>query len=147
MRNVTANALTIAFAQMGISVRIARFRGSSEVERLAVNELVVGSIPTRGADRSGTNDPFPSQTMRKEQYDAIAHLEKIEFVKALLEVEKERFQPEQFTKKSTFEDINADFGIFPTIPTYPVYFAGDITKQKTRLSSWASILASMPKAT
>jgi hypothetical protein len=36
-------------------------------------------------------------------------------------------------KGSTFEDINADFGIFPTMATYPVYFAGDIRQPENKI--------------
>lgn len=54
-------------------------------------------------------------------------------MKALLALEEKRFQPAQFLKGSTFEDINADFGIFPTMPAYPVYFAGDIEKPEDKI--------------
>ena len=71
--------------------------------------------------------------MKKNQYDGIAHLEGLEFVKELLVLEQTRFESDQFLKGSTFEDINADFGIFPTIPTYPVYFTGDITMPEDKI--------------
>ncbi len=37
---------------MGIRCDLDVFRGSSVVEQFAVNELVVGSNPTRGADEN-----------------------------------------------------------------------------------------------
>lgn len=55
----------------------------------------------------------------------------IEFITALLEDEKKRFDT-SFLKGSVLEDINNDFGIFPNDNPYPVYFSGDITKPKGR---------------
>jgi hypothetical protein len=40
---------TSSWTRFGIHRMPKTFRGSSVVERLAVNELVVGSNPTRGA--------------------------------------------------------------------------------------------------
>lgn len=64
--------------------------------------------------------------MKVSQYRKISHLEGLEFIKALLRIEERRFKQSEFLRGSTFEDINADFGIFPSVPAYPVYFAGDI---------------------
>jgi hypothetical protein len=64
--------------------------------------------------------------MRIEQFKRIAHLEGLDFIQAFLRLEEQRFEDSQFLMGSTFEDINADFGIFPKMATYPVYFAGDI---------------------
>jgi hypothetical protein len=71
--------------------------------------------------------------MNEEQFKQIAHLEGLEFIQALLRLEEQRFEESQFLKGSTFEDINADFGIFPTMPTYPVYFAGDIRYPENKI--------------
>jgi hypothetical protein len=71
--------------------------------------------------------------MKIDQYKEISHLEGIEFIKALLNLEEKRFEQSQFWKGSTFEDINADFGIFPTLAAYPVYFAGDIREPKDKI--------------
>jgi hypothetical protein len=71
--------------------------------------------------------------MNVSQYQQIAHLEGLEFIKALLLLEEQRFERAQFLKSSTFEDINADFGIFPTMVSYPVYFAGDIREPKDKI--------------
>lgn len=71
--------------------------------------------------------------MKEEQFHEIAHLEGIEFIRALLRLEEQRFEQSHFLMGSTFEDINADFGIFPTMATYPVYFAGDICQPKNKI--------------
>lgn len=67
------------------------------------------------------------------QFKNIAHLEGLDFIKALLKLEEDRFTEPQFLKGSTFENINTDFGIFPTMAAYPVYFAGDITKPEDKI--------------
>src|SRR5467141_2021631 len=71
--------------------------------------------------------------MNVTQYQKISHLEGLEFVKALLLLEEQRFEQSSFVKGSTFEDINADFGIFPTLAAYPVYFAGDIREPEDKI--------------
>jgi hypothetical protein len=68
-----------------------------------------------------------------KQFKSIERLEGIEFVKALLDLEKERFDSTSFKVGSTFEDINCDFGIFPTTLAYPVYFAGDIQSPENKI--------------
>ena len=47
--------------------------------------------------------------------------------------EEQRFEKQRFLLGSTYEDINADFGIFPTMAAYPVYFAGDVTRPKEKI--------------
>lgn len=69
--------------------------------------------------------------MRQEEFLEIAHLEGVDFVKALLRVEEQR--SERFLMGSAFEDINADFGVFPSSYTYPVYFAGDIRQPANKI--------------
>lgn len=70
--------------------------------------------------------------MRYEEFQTIAHLEGLDFIRALLDLEERRFGAKQFMRGSTFEDINADFGIFPTLAAYPVYFAGDVRRPKNK---------------
>ena len=38
-----------------------------------------------------------------------------------------------FMKQSVFEEINVDFGIFPPVNVYPVYFSGNVQKPKNKL--------------
>ncbi len=64
--------------------------------------------------------------MSLELPDGIFKLEGLPFIKELLKVEKERFDS-AFLKESVFEQINIDFGIFPSEKVYPVYFSGDVT--------------------
>jgi hypothetical protein len=71
--------------------------------------------------------------MKHEQFKEIAKLDGIKFIRALLELEEKRFEESHFLKGSTFEDINADFGIFPTTAAYPVYFAGDVCNPKGKI--------------
>jgi hypothetical protein len=71
--------------------------------------------------------------VKLEQFREIKHLDGIEFIEALLKSEKEQFQSTQFQRGSTFEDINTDFGIFPTQLAYPVYFAGDIRSPDNKI--------------
>jgi hypothetical protein len=71
--------------------------------------------------------------MEFEQYQSIEHLGGIEFAKALLDLEQKRFQSAKFRTESTYENINADFGIFPSTPAYPVYFAGDIRFPESKI--------------
>lgn len=51
----------------------------------------------------------------------------LNFIKSVLAYEQQRFD-KSFIKNSAFEDINSNFGIFPAVKVYPVYFIGDITK-------------------
>ena len=44
-----------------------------------------------------------------------------------------RFAQLEFFVGPTFEDINADFGSFPSVPVYPVYFAGDIREPTDKI--------------
>jgi hypothetical protein len=71
--------------------------------------------------------------MDKAQYQGIAKFEGLEFIKALLSLEEQQFEQTNFFKKSTFEEINVDFGIFPSIPVYPVYFAGDVREPSGKI--------------
>lgn len=71
--------------------------------------------------------------MQLEQFQSIEHLAGIEFAKALLDLEHTRFQSAKFLTDSTYENINADFGIFPTTLAYPVYFAGDIRYPENKI--------------
>jgi hypothetical protein len=71
--------------------------------------------------------------MQKVQFDSISHLEGLDFIRALVELEEQRFEQSQFLKGSTFEDINADFGIFPTMAAYPIYFMGDVKRPKDKI--------------
>lgn len=63
---------------------------------------------------------------------SILKLEGLQFIKKLLAYEKERFDNE-FQKGSVYEKINADFGIFPENPVYPVYFTGNIENPKGKI--------------
>ena len=58
--------------------------------------------------------------------EAAFALQGVPFIKAVLEWEKSRFQQSSFTKGSTYEEISSDFGLFPSVIAFPVYFAGDI---------------------
>ena len=71
--------------------------------------------------------------MKSEQFKQIPHLEGLDFIQALLGLEEQRFENSQYLKGSTFEEINADFGIFPTMATYPVYFAGDVRRPENKI--------------
>jgi hypothetical protein len=64
---------------------------------------------------------------------SVLRLKGLPFVKALLKLEEYRFEDGNYTKGSTFEDINKDFGIFPIAKAYPVYFAGDIQNPKGKI--------------
>jgi hypothetical protein len=71
--------------------------------------------------------------MKFEEFQQIAHLEGLKFIRALIQLEEQRFEQSNFMLGSTFEDINADFGIFPTMPTLPVYFAGDVRQPENKI--------------
>lgn len=70
--------------------------------------------------------------MTSVQFQKIKHLHGLKFIKELLRVEEQNFKKKNFLKGSTFENINADFGIFPVAPVYPVYFSGNIQKPKEK---------------
>jgi len=70
--------------------------------------------------------------MEITQFKTIAHLKGLDFVKKLMELEEHRFTESQFFKDSTFADINIDFGIFPKMAAYPVYFAGNIVEPEDK---------------
>jgi hypothetical protein len=71
--------------------------------------------------------------MKLSEYQKIAHLEGLDFIQAVLRIEERAFKLPEFLKGSTFEDINSDFGIFPSVPVYPVYFAGDILQPTDKI--------------
>ena len=56
----------------------------------------------------------------------------LEFIKRLLVFEKKRID-ENFCAGSVFEEINENFGIFPSVPLYPVYFHGNIENPKDKI--------------
>jgi hypothetical protein len=58
----------------------------------------------------------------------VLSLEGIPLIKAILEWEQFRFLESNFSKGSTYEEINEDFGLFPKHNVFPVYFAGDIAR-------------------
>lgn len=67
-------------------------------------------------------------------FERILKLDGLKFIKKLLKFEQQRFDDCFFNNpKSTFEQINIDFGIFPNFNPYPVYFSGDITKPKNKM--------------
>ncbi len=59
-------------------------------------------------------------------------VEGLEFIKKLLAFEKERID-KNFYRGSVFEEINENFGIFPNVPLYPVYFHGNIEDPKNKI--------------
>lgn len=67
-----------------------------------------------------------------KNFARIMKLRGTSFVKELLKYEQERFD-KFFMKGSVFEEINADFGIFPPVSVYPVYFSGNVDKPKNKL--------------
>jgi hypothetical protein len=93
-----------------------------------VRRRLTNSFPS--AHRSPPSSKIPA--MKLHQFRKIAHLEGLDFIRALLSLEEKRFKSAMFIRGSTYEDINADFGIFPTMAAYPVYFAGDIRKPKNK---------------
>ncbi len=67
-------------------------------------------------------------------FEQILKLDGIEFIKKLLKFEQQRFDDCFFNiPKSTFEQINIEFGIFPNDNPYPIYFMGDITKPDDKM--------------
>jgi hypothetical protein len=68
--------------------------------------------------------------MNQHELAPILKLQGIRFLKALLELEEQRFSDPQFLKGSTFEEINRNFGLFPAVKAYPAYFYGDVTRPK-----------------
>lgn len=63
--------------------------------------------------------------LKMETYETISRLNGLQFVRELLDYEKKRFDTE-YLKGSVYEEINLDFGPFPPLNAYPVYFQGDI---------------------
>src|SRR3989338_10998511 len=68
----------------------------------------------------------------EKKFGEILKLEGLDFIKALLKFEEDRFN-KHFKKGSVFEEINEDFGIFPKEKVYPVYFTGDIENPKDKI--------------
>jgi hypothetical protein len=64
----------------------------------------------------------------ENEFAELLRLSGLEFARALMDWEKGRFAPMRFLMGSTFESINMQFGLFPSDPAYPCYFAGDIRK-------------------
>ena len=62
--------------------------------------------------------------MNIKEFQEIAHLEGLDFIKALLSLEKRRFEHAQFLRGSTLEDINA------------VRNGGFGHKQSLRMGAW-----------
>ncbi len=56
----------------------------------------------------------------------------LDFIKALIDFEQRRAD-HNFLSGSTYEQINADFGIFPPVKLYPTYFSGNIKKPKNKI--------------
>ncbi|MDE1945355.1 MAG: hypothetical protein KGI78_03600 [Patescibacteria group bacterium] len=65
-------------------------------------------------------------------FEDILSLDGLPFIQALLKYEEDRFD-RAFLKGSVYEEMNADFGIFPSAKVYPLYFAGDILHPKDKL--------------
>lgn len=63
--------------------------------------------------------------LKMETYETISRLNGLQFLRELLDYEKKRFDSE-YLKGSVYEEINLDFGPFPGLNAYPVYFQGDI---------------------
>jgi len=68
-----------------------------------------------------------SESQNFEDFIAKNKLTGLSFIKSVLRYEQKRFD-KNFVKNSVFEEINRNFGIFPMVKVYPVYFIGDITK-------------------
>ncbi len=69
--------------------------------------------------------------MQQESFDKILKLDGREFIEELLKFEQHRFD-RNFLKGSVYEEMNAEFGIFPSKKVYPVYFHGDIFSPKEK---------------
>ena len=65
-------------------------------------------------------------------FEDVMSLEGLPFIKALLKYEEERFDRD-FLNDSVYENMNADFGIFPSTKLYPLYFAGDIRRPEDKV--------------
>lgn len=70
--------------------------------------------------------------MLSTEFEKIISLEGLSFIKALLKFEEQRFDS-AFLKGSVYEDMNAEFGIFPPTKVYPLYFMGDIREPKNKI--------------
>lgn len=64
-------------------------------------------------------------------FEEVLQKDGIPFIKALLDHEKKRFN-ESFLRGSVYEQINADFGIFPKHKVYPAYFTGNIQQPENK---------------
>lgn len=63
------------------------------------------------------------------KFQELLILKGLSFIKGLLKLEEDRFN-RGFLKGSVYEEINADFGLFPPLKVYPVYFLGNVIKPK-----------------
>jgi len=70
--------------------------------------------------------------MQQSEFERILSLDGLPFIQALLSFEEQRFDA-AFLKGSVYEEMNANFGIFPPIKSYPVYFAGDVCKPNGKI--------------
>jgi hypothetical protein len=70
--------------------------------------------------------------MLSTEFQRILSLDGLPFIKALLEYEEKRFD-ESFLKGSVYEEINQEFGIFPAVKNYPLYFMGDARKPENKI--------------
>ncbi|MDD2753308.1 MAG: hypothetical protein PHT44_01745 [Candidatus Portnoybacteria bacterium] len=67
----------------------------------------------------------------EEKIQELLKLKGLDFVQGLLKIEEDRFNKE-FLKGSVYEEINADFGLFPPLKIYPVYFLGNIARPENK---------------
>ena len=65
------------------------------------------------------------------RFREVLSLSGLPFIKALLKYEEKRFDT-GYLKGSVYEEINAEFGIFPPTKIYPLYFMGDIREPKDK---------------
>lgn len=65
-------------------------------------------------------------------FEDVMSLDGLPFIRSLLAYEEERFD-RTFIADSVYEDMNADFGIFPRAKVYPLYFAGDIRQPEDKI--------------
>ena len=70
--------------------------------------------------------------MSINSFEEIVKLDGLPFIKALLEFEEKRFN-ENFYNNSVYAEMSSDFGIFPVLKVYPIYFVGDVTKPKDKI--------------
>jgi hypothetical protein len=82
-----------------------------------------------GKDSSSQN---PLECMLSKEFQRILSLDGLTFIHALLEYEEKRFD-ESFLKGSVYEEINHEFGIFPPVKNYPLYFMGDVRKPENKI--------------